>query len=184
MQFLQELNESRLYKRLGQVDGQSVHDIAERLFEHLLALQILVHEDPAYAKALASQILKQQQFNGFRTSQSDLYNLINLVINQDQYSHLITTDDGIGLPELRLRRNLYDIKNGRYNNNDYSALMYLMQQRFDKLPTSLFGIRRLASDYKNLSPSNRDNLIKRLRLHMRERGIQSDLFQKLLRINP
>jgi hypothetical protein len=179
MNLLRDLSESRLYKRLGQIEGMNIHAIAERLFEHLLALQILVHEDPVFAKKLATQLMKQQHFDGFRTSQSDLFNLISLVLNQETYSHLIGVDSSVGIPELRLKRNLRDISNGKFSNNDYSNMMYLIQQRFKKLPDSLFALRRQTSDYKRLSKSNKTMLIKRLRLQMREQGIQSELFQAL-----
>ena len=128
MKFLQELNESRLYRRLGQLEGKNVHDIAERLFEHLLALQILCNQDRALASRYSNYIMRQQQFDGFRNSQPDLYNLIVLVLRQEQYDHLIDTDSSVGIPELRLRRNLREIARGGFDNNDFSYMKTLLHK--------------------------------------------------------
>lgn len=182
MKFFQELNESRLYRRLGQLEGKSVHDIAERLFEHLLALQIMCNIDRSRASRYAEQIMKQQQFDGFRTSQPDLYNLVALILKQDQYSHLIDTDPSVGLPELRLRRNLRDIARGEFNNNDYSYMMLMLQRRFDKLPKMLISLRRQISDWQNVNPNEHKQIIRRLLWQMRERGIQSDFYRDLSRL--
>ena len=182
MKFFQELNESRLYRRLGQLEGKSIHDIAERLFEHLLALQILCNIDRGRASQYASWIMRQQQFDGFRNSQPDLYNLITLIHQQEQYSHLIDTDSSIGLPELRLRRNLREIARGGFDNNDYSYMMLMLQRRFEKLPKMLITLRRQISDWQNINPNEHKQIIRRLLWQMRERGIQSDFYRDLSRL--
>ena len=179
MKFLQELNESRMYRALGQLEGKSVNDIAERLFEHLLALQIFCNEDRALASRYADWIMRQQQFDGFRNSQPDLYNLITLVLRQDQYSHILNTDNNVSIPELRLRRNLRQIARGGFDNNDYSQLMLMLQRKFDKLPKILISFRRQISDWQNLSPGQRTQTIRRLLTQMREKGMQSDFYRHL-----
>lgn len=179
MKFLQELNESRMYRRLGQLEGKDVHHIAERLFEHLLALQILCNEDRNLARQYAEWTMKQQQFDGFRNSQPDLYNLITLVLKQDQYSHIIDTDHTVTIPELRLRRNLREIARGGFDNNDFSYMMLMLQRKFEKLPKILISFRRQISDWKNLSSAQQTQTIRRLLTQMREKGMQSDFYQHL-----
>lgn len=179
MKFIQELNESRMYRRLGQVEGKHVSDIAERLFEHLLALQIFCNVDRALASRYAEWIMRQQQFDGFRNSQPDLYNLITLVLRQDQYSHILDTDNTVSIPELRLRRNLRQIARGGFDNNDYSQLMLMLQRKFEKLPKILISFRRQISDWKNLSPNQQTQTIRRLLTQMREKGMQSDFYRHL-----
>ena len=183
MNFLQELAESRLYRRLGQLEGKTIHDIAERLFEHLLALQIFCNVNPGLAARYATEIMKLQSFDGFRTSQPDLYNLIVLIQKQSQYSHIIDTDETVGIPELRLRRNLREIARGKFDNNDYSQMMLIMQRRFENLPQQLVALRRKISDWKQLSPGQRTSLINMLKLNMRERGIQSDFYHHLVKLS-
>jgi len=182
MKFLQELNESRLYRRLVQAEGKSVHDIAERLFEHLLALQILCNENRTVASRYAKDIMKMQQFDGFRNSQPDLYNLIVLILQQQQYSHIIDVDTAIGLPELRLRRNLREIASGGFDNNDFSYMMLMLQRRFENLPKMLIALRRQISDWQNVSDNEHKQIIRRLLWQMREKGIQSDFYVQLTQL--
>jgi hypothetical protein len=182
MEFLQEINESRLYRRLIQVDGKHVNDIAERLFEHLLALQIMCNVDIDRASRIAEKIMSQQQFDGFRVSQPDLFNLIVLVLRQEQYSHLIDTDVSVGIPELRLRRNLRLIASKKFDNNDFGYMMLMLQRRFEKLPKMLITLRRQISDWQNINPNEHKQIIRRLLWQMRERGIQSDFYRDLSKL--
>ena len=182
MKFLQEINESRMYRKLGQLEGRSVHYVAEQLFEHLLALQILANENTSLASRYATQIMKQTQFDGFRNSQPDLYNLITLVLRQDQYSHILDTDTSVGLPELRLRRNLREIARGNFNNNDFSYMMLMLQRRFEQLPGLLVQLRRQISDWSNLSPGDKKIVIRRMLNQMRTRGMQSDFYLHLSKL--
>ena len=179
MNFLQELAESRMYRRLGQLEGKNIHDIAERLFEHLLALQIFANENRDLAARYAKTVMKQQAFDGFRTSMPDLYNLIALIQNQNQYSHIVITDETVSIPELRLRRNLRQLATGGFDNNDYSQMMLMLQRRFEKLPGILVQLRRQISDWKNVGKDNRRSMVRRLLTQMRERGMQSDFYYHL-----
>lgn len=181
MELFKELNESRMYRRLAQMEGKTVHDIAERLFEHLLALQILCNIDMDYAARYANWMFRQPAFDGFRTSQPDLYNLFVMVLHQEKYEHIIENDLAVGVPEMRFRRNIRYITGGKFDNNDYSQMMLMMQRRFDKLPKMLITIRRQVSMWKTMDPSDQNTVIRRLLFQMREKAIQSDLFQYLNR---
>lgn len=179
MKFLQELNESRMYRRLSQLNGKTIDSIGERLFEHLLALQILVNEDMLYAKKYADIIMSQQNFTGFRTSQPDLYNLISVILNQDKYSHIVEPNPDVIIPELRLKRNLRDIAAGRFDNNDFSQLMLMLQRRLEKLPGQLIQLRRQISEWNRNPDREKYIVIHRMMQQMRERGMQSDLYYRL-----
>jgi len=183
MEFLQELNESRMYRRLKQLEGKTINDIAERLFEHLLALQVLAYVKPSVASMFANKIMSQQQFDGFRTSMPDLFNLISLILKQEQYSHIYEPDSSIGLPELRLRRNLRAIGSKNFDNNDYSQMMLMLQRRFSPLPNQLITLRRHISNFSQLDPGKKRSVVTRLLLQMREKGQQSDFYQLLAKLN-
>ena len=180
MKFIQEINESRLYRRLSQLKSKSAGDIAERLFENLLAFQIISQENPQWAKRYAENIIKYSSFDGFRTSQSDLYNLITLILNQEKYSDVFESDDALIIPEMRLKRNLRNIARGDYQNLDYSELMMMLQRRFDHyLNGAHIQLRRQISDWSKLSDNEKKTIKRRMLIQMRERGIQSDLYLKL-----
>lgn len=176
MKFFQELNESRMFKRLKQLTGRPMSDVAERLFEHLLALQIFANTDMPVAQKYAKQLVAWQHFDGFRTSQSDLYNLIALILNPTQYSHVFKDEKKYIIPELRLRRILRALERGNFDNNDYSQMMLILQREFTDLPANLLQLRRQISDWKRLTEQDKEQVIRRLLLNMRERGMQSDFY--------
>ena len=182
MKFIQELNESRVFRTLKQLQSKSSADLAERLFEHLLAFQILAQADAKWAKQYAEQVMKYQNFEGFRTSQLDLYNLISLVLNPTKYSDVIQDTQEYAIPELRLKRNLRNISNGKYDNRDYSELMMMIQRQFDNLKGQHIQLRRLVSDWENLPDGEKGIIVRRMLINMRERGVQSDLYVRLERL--
>ena len=182
MEFIQELNESRMFKRLKQLTGRNMSDVAERLFEHLLALQIFANEDRGTAEKYAAQIMRMQHFDGFRTSQSDLFNLIALILNPSQYSHIFADDTKYVIPELRLRRILRSLERGSFNNDDFSQMMLILQREFTELPAYLITLRRQISNWKRYSDREKADIVQRLMYMMRERGMQSDFYVLLQRL--
>lgn len=182
MKFIAELNESRMFKRLKQLTGRNMSDVAERLFEHLLALQIFANQDRGTAQKYASQIMRMQHFDGFRTSQSDLYNLIALILNPTQYSHVFADDTKYVIPELRLRRILRALERGNFDNNDYSQMMLILQREFKELPAYLLALRRQISNWQRLNDKEKADIAQRLLFNMRERGMQSDFYVLLSKL--
>lgn len=179
MNIFQEIIESRMYRVLSRVDGMSISDITERIFEHLLALQFLVYADPHAASEYASKIMQAQNFNGFRTTQPDLYNLLVLIMRQDQYDKNLKNNQSIVLPEFIIRRNLRDIADKQIDDNDYNNMMMILQRRMGNLTGRHITLRREISDYERLSDLQRTQVRDQLLLLMRERGVNSDLYQLL-----
>lgn len=179
MEFLQELNESRMYRRLNQLTGQTNADVAEKFFEHMLALQILANETPNSAKQYAKEVWRMPDFNGFRTSQPDLFNLIVLMLKPTQYNYIVDDEKTYYVPELRLKRVLRNLHNGQFDNRDYSELMLQLQRYFDNLSGVHMHLRRQVGDWKRLQAGDRANVLRRLLIQMRNRGVQSDLYVKI-----
>lgn len=183
MEFIRELNESRLFRKLEQISGRSMNRIAERLFEHLLALQIFANEDRGLAMKYADKIMQASGFEGFRTSQNDLYNLITLILNPTKYSYLLADDTKYVIPELRLRRNLRDLQRGRFDNNDFSYMMLMLQREFKDIPRFLYILRRQISNWSRLRDQEKIDIVQRLLYQMREAGgMQSDFYVLLQRL--
>jgi hypothetical protein len=179
MNIFQEVIESRLIRRLEQVEGRSLDSLMEQLFEHLLALQVLAMADPSEARRYVSGIVQNLNFAGFRQSQNDLYNLIVLVMKHSQYSDKINTDIEIVLPEFNLKRNLREIADGRININDYNHMMLMIQRRYPTVGYRQANLRREIADYKRLDPKTQRDVVQRLALLMRETQVNSDMYYKL-----
>ncbi len=176
------LSESRAYRTPRQLNKLTQKAVAEQLFEQLLALQIFVDSDPAYAARIAEEIMKLQNWPGFRTSQPDLYNLIAIAMKPEKFKDRIKQDVNIAIPELRLKRNLRNIMKREFNNSDYSYMMLILQrQMVDFLPAPLIQMRRQISNWDRQTPRDKNTIRQRLMLQMRKTGLQNEFYEFLRR---
>ena len=179
MNLFQEITESRMIRTLESVDGLSTDDLGKRLFQHLLALQLLAHTNKREARQYASKVCEAITFPGFRIFQRDLYNLITLLLQQDKYKERIKDFHPVKLPILFIRRNLLAIANGHLDDEDYNRMMILLQREFSSVINSrTITLRREISDWPALSRENRRLVLIALLWQMRERADrrQSDLY--------
>ena len=93
-----------MYRRLEQVKGTDVNTLASLVYDHLLMLRVVYYIDKKSAVKYAKETIKQQNFNGFRQSMTDMYNLLTLVMQQRQYADKLFNNWDIVIPELRLKR--------------------------------------------------------------------------------
>jgi len=184
MNIFQEITESRMIRTLRDVEDKTLGGLMERLYEHLLALEVLAIEMPQEAAKYAQSIVQNIQLNGFRQSQNDLYNLLVFLINQDQYKDQVKKDIEIQLPEFRLKRNLREIANGRIDINDFNNMMMVIQRTYSTIGGRQANLRREISNYQNLNKTDRQRTVNQLLMVMREYKINSDMYllmEKVLR---
>jgi hypothetical protein len=176
------ITESRAYRTPRQLNKLTQKAVGEQLFEQLLALQIFVDSDPAYAARISEEIMKLQNWPGFRTSQPDLYNLIAIAMKPERFKDRIKQDVKIAIPELRLKRNLRSIMKGQFNNSDYSYMMLILQRNMvDFLPPPLIQMRRQISNWDRQTPRDKNTIRNRLMLQMRKTGLQNEFYEFLRR---
>jgi len=176
------LQESRAYRTPRQLNGLKQSQLGEQLFEQLLALQILANSDPSYAARIAEDIMKLQNWPGFRTSQPDLYNVIAIMMKPNKFKDRVAQDVTVTIPELRLKRNFRLIAKRDFNNSDYSYLMLMLQRAMvDFLPAPLIQMRRQIANWNNIVPRDKNVIRDRLMLQMRKSGLQNEFYEFLRR---
>jgi len=176
------LEESRAYRTPRQLNGLKQSQLGEQLFEQLLALQILANSDPAYAARIAENIMKLQNWPGFRTSQPDLYNVIAIMMKPNKFKDRVAQDVTVTIPELRLKRNFRLIAKRDFNNSDYSYLMLMLQRAMvDFLPAPLIQMRRQIANWDRIVPRDKNVIRDRLMLQMRKSGLQNEFYEFLRR---
>jgi hypothetical protein len=176
------LSESRAYRTPRQLNGLKQSQLGEQLFEQLLALQILANSDPDYAARVSENIMKLQNWPGFRTSQPDLYNIIAMIMKPEKFKDRIAQDVKITIPELRLKRNLRAIAKRDYQNSDYSYMMLMLQRNMiDFLPAPLVQMRRQIANWERIVPRDKNVIRDRLMLQMRKSGLQNEFYEFLRR---
>ena len=77
----EELAEARYIRNHRDTVGKSAGNLADGFFEHLLVLQQMRFENPAWAKKYAKDTLKFQSFTSVRTGATDLHNLTAIISN-------------------------------------------------------------------------------------------------------
>jgi hypothetical protein len=180
--FIDNLEESRTFKRLSLVRGMSVDDIAIKALNFLLALKVVYHEDKKQAARYAQQLVNQQSYSGFKTSQPDLYNVLVLVFKQDQYSDLVKGSD-ITLPELRIKRNLRIMASGKVDERDYNEMLIMMLRRLKGVESIHWRIRRRIADYSDMNSHDKEQLMRYLMILMRKgEQVYPDLYIVIERI--
>lgn len=180
--FMKELHEARLIRRLDRIDGKDISELGRTLFNHLLALRLLHYEDAKAASKYARQIMRHPEFNGFRITSPDIFNLVVFIQNKKRFADRIEIDDALSVPEMRLRRNLRELEKGNINANDYEKMMLILQRQLDGLGSAHYQLRRETNEYPKLPESQKVHVIKRLLLLIRNPVFFSDLHVILRRV--
>lgn len=180
--FMKELHEARLIRRLDRIDGKDISELGRTLFNHLLALRLLYYEDAKSASKYARQIMRHPEFNGFRITSPDIFNLVVFIQNKKRFADRIEIDDALSVPEMRLRRNLRELEKGNINANDYEKMMLILQRQLDGLGSAHYQLRRETNEYPKLPESQKVHVIKRLLLLIRNPVFFSDLHVILRRV--
>lgn len=188
MEFIKSIIESRMYRRLEQVKGTDVNTLASLVYDHLLMLRVVYYLDKKTAVKYAKETIKQQNFNGFRQSMTDMYNLLTLVMQQRQYADKLFNNWDIVIPELRLKRVIRAVADGELDARDYDQLLMILYRRFGRVVTSdQMWLRRLVQDWdRRISRMDRNQAIMRI-LQTVRRPINTDLYmllQKVSKVSP
>jgi|LakMenEpi03Aug12_release.lakeMendotaPanAssembly.Ray.scaffolds.fasta_scaffold100102_5 hypothetical protein len=181
MNIFQELNESRLFRTQSRLDGLKRSDMARKFFTHMMALRVLYEESPDAAKAYANLILRWPDFDGFRSACNDLYNIISVLMNKERFADQVPIDTDFTMPDLRLRRILRRLQQGKIDRDDYDNFLMILQRTVPGLSSQHMSIRRELSDYNRLGWNAKSSLVRRLLLLIREPDVFTDLHIELLK---
>lgn len=178
MKLFQELAEGRMLRSLDSVKGLTGQDLVERIFEHLIALQLLAYSNPKKAKSYAEQLCQASTFDSFRSMQTDLYNFLVLLMRPESYEGLVKNNIDVDLPEYFIRRQIRAIADGRMDSDGYNQMMLMLQRQFKNIPGRLINFRREASEFPDFSAGRQKLLINLVLQNMRERAhwVNSDLY--------
>lgn len=176
MDFLKDITESRMYRRLNQLAGKSVDDLAKQLFTHLLMLRSLYDLDKPKAVKYAKDIVTNLNFNGFRASMPDLYNMIVMIMEQHKYADKLFNNWDVVLPEMRIKRIFRSMAQGELDSNDFAQLMLILQRKIPNLDGDQMRMRRMVQDPTKSTATDRKWMHKRL-IQMSRRVVNSDLHQ-------
>jgi len=176
-EFFEELREARIFKNLNLVQGVKADDLAIMLLNMFFALNFIWHEDRNAAVKYAQGMMRDPNLNAFRTTQSDMFNTIALLLHQEKYSDRINTKYDITIPEYRIKRILRDMARGRVDEDDYHQLFLLMMRQIKGVTSDHQRIRRQLHLYDQMSTQDKIRNLRWLMLQFRVgKARYSDLY--------
>ena len=138
---------------------------------------MLYKVDKSAAQGYATQMSKNIQFDGFRQSMPDLFNILTLIIQQEKYADRLFNNWSVTLPEMRIKRIIRDMARGELVEGDMDQLLMILQRQFKSiLDGDQMRIRRLATSWDKNNSSQNSFAVTRLIQTMR-RPINTDLYE-------
>jgi hypothetical protein len=175
--FREELAEARYIRTPRDTVGRSSDNIAESFFEHLLVLQQMRFENPAFAKKYAKETLRFMSFTNVRTGATDLHNLASILNNPSKFANNMGSSN-LRFDELAFKRYLRNIIEDRYLPGQDRAFFMKTQKNLGINSSLLKQARRLVSDYGLTSGSERSAVSARMINAFRQDGqYRSDMFK-------
>jgi len=155
---IQELTEARIFYNADTLKGKSAAMIAELSFTMILALEMLRQVDAAFALKYAEKTYKYQDFEKMYNGATDLYNLLVVLENQDDYADHIITDSSISFPKLQFKRYLRDIMLKRVDNAADRTFLFKLEGCFKINDTFLKTVRRAIVDWDDVDDDEKKHL--------------------------
>lgn len=175
LEFLEELNEARLFRGADTLKGKSAKDLAKIAYLMILMLEVLRRRDESWAKKYASDTMGYDNFNTMRNYATDLHNLLAVLGHQDKYEGKISVDSKISVPTLQLKRYLRDIQDGRTDRSQDRSLFKKLEDYFKISDSNLKQYRRVVGDWGLSSSDERNSILHRMRATMQSYGQYSDI---------
>ena len=172
-----ELAEAKYMRTDRDAVGRSSDNIAQGFFEHLLVLQQMRFENPAWAQKYAKDTMRYMSFNNVRTGATDLHNLASIVNNPAKYASKIGKSSST-INELGFKRYLRNIINGKYVPGQDRAFFLATQKSLGIKNSLLKQARRVMSDYGVTNKNERASVSTRLTNSFRQDSrYRSDVFK-------
>lgn len=156
--FLTELVEARMYRGNDTLAGKKAKSLANVVFLMFMMLEILRHEDKAFAKKYARETMWYDDFSGMKGTASDLHNLLAVLSNQTDYNHKIETEPTISVPLLQIRRYLRDIENDRKQTSIDRAFFKTLGEFLKISIPNVTTMRINIADWPNCSKTEKRNI--------------------------
>ncbi|CAB4241540.1 hypothetical protein UFOVP71_78 [uncultured Caudovirales phage] len=177
-------NESKMFRNnyLGQL---TLRDAVDNVFLNMLTIYLLSHESESrpFAQDYAHRTLQFGNFNSPRVGGTDLYQGLHIMLHPDGETagKLKAHEQNTALAE-ELRTNaklvkdfLRGIASGTIDRTTAIRIMYRLEGQMDIDISNYKSLRRLISDWENLSIVQKKLCVTRLLQYYRLRGRHSEL---------
>lgn len=170
-----ELTESKLLRNEKNIPDEP-DTIINSLMLHVLALEVLRHESPAFAQKYARKS-GMGNYTKLITASTDLYNLATVIQNKDKVTNQVDIPSGVSIPQLQLTTYLRNIVSKNYSNAQVRQLLYKLQKSLTVRDSQLKIVRLAVQDWPGLTEQEKQGaysiLNRQFLLHSRRSDIYS-----------
>jgi len=179
-QFIDYITEGKMIRNSDGVSRLSFTDASDLVLLYFLALHVMRHyPSRRFVKSYSEQVLKWQNWDHFRSSGNDLYNLLNIINGDKKIVEKLSNPRAAMImrerstfPTLTAKRLLRSFSNNVPSTNDASDLTKID----NSLQNSKYsGLRRRIANYTKLTPNERRKAVTELENALKARGRNSDI---------
>lgn len=176
-EFIQELTEARMYRGTSTLSGKSAEELAQIVYAMILMLELVRYEDPGQAKNYAKSTITYDLFKTMRNGASDLYNLLAVLNNQDDYAERIRANHYISVPVLQLKKYFRDIENSNYRSGEVRPFMLKLETYLNINESWMKQARRAILYWNQTTTDNeKEKTVRNLKRFFQAYSYNNDLY--------
>ena len=178
--FFDYITEGKMIRNTDGVSRMTFTDASDLVLLYFLALHVMRHyPSRRFVKSYSEQVLKWQNWDHFRSSANDLYNLLNIINGDEKIIDKLSNPRAAkvmrqrsSFPTLTAKRLLRSFANSNPSLNDSNDLVKID----NSLQNSRYsGLRRRIANYARLTPQERRKAVTELENALKARGRNSDI---------
>jgi hypothetical protein len=145
LELITELIESRMFRNETAISKLKPQQLANYFYVSMLYLNALRHANESAAESYAQSTLRYSEFDGVKSSATDLYNLASGALQDRQF------------PELAFKRWLRDIVADRRDSRQDYQLFTEFENVLKIDSAGIRGLRRISLYYPDYGPGSQKN---------------------------
>jgi len=191
-EFIKDIQEGLFFTKKASLEKMDLEQAAHYCLLIFCALNILKHEKDYmhFAQQYAQKTLAYNDFRGFRSNSTDLYNLLAILndtseTNLQKLKHHSANEilaKRISLPTLQAKAYLRHVASGELHEDQDRNFLFKLDKALYNTNSDYSAVRRLASDWHRLLPNERKLALTRLLLAMRHMG-SNDILSQLEKLS-
>jgi len=181
--FIDELNESRLYRRTRNFKTFEFKDIKDLIYLYTITLYMMSQTDSYknFARQYAKDTIKFNNFRQARSNNNDLYMLVHaLKHSKNTIKDSSNMKDRILFNERMFTDFMRKLSRGAMGLDDYARTYFVRLENQLIIDSSYKAVRRIVQDFNKVKYRQKQLAVTRLLHAVRARGIGGEVYTPLM----
>ena len=181
--FIDELNESRLYRRTRNFKTFDFKDIKDLIYLYTITLYMMSQTDSYknFARQYAKDTIKFNNFRQARSNNNDLYMLVHaLKHSKNTIKDSSNMKDRILFNERMFTDFMRKLSRGAMGLDDYARTYFVRLENQLIIDSSYKAVRRIVQDFNKVKYRQKQLAVTRLLHAVRARGIGGEVYTPLM----